>query len=172
MKIVDINGNVRDCVKILPDLDWPGYMKAEITDKRGTHPEWYLINEFVKFNPNLKNLTNGAPKAKEEDFGIVTECKTHSLTDKNKVWENDIFIGTPIWIARGRGEGQVRTVISNSKNSVIIDKAWEIVPDRSSQYVISVNVHNPNAFGNSIPTSYLAPTKVDRNSKVKSKGKS
>ncbi len=165
MKIVDINGNNRDCVKVMPDFDWPGYIKAEIVDRSGTHPEWYTLDDFIKFNPGLKDLIKGAPKKKEEDLGVVTESKNNTLTDKKKVWGNDIFVGTPIWISRGRGEGQTRTVISNTKNTIVVDKSWNVLPDKTSQYLISPNVHNPKAAGNTLFAS--RPDIEKKNKRVK-----
>lgn len=55
------------------------------------------------------------------------------------------------WISRGKGEGQIRTILKNNHNTLIINKEWEIIPDITSQYVISHNVHNPKILGNTLP---------------------
>ncbi len=160
MKIIDINGNNRDCSSVIPDFDWPGYVKAEIVDRSGIHSEWYTIDDFIKFNPSLKNLIKGAPKKKGEDLGVVTESKNNTLTDKKKIWGKDIFAGTPIWIARGRGEGQIRKVISNNKNTVVVDKIWDVLPDKTSQYLISPNAHSSKAVGNTLFVSTRSTRKM------------
>lgn len=165
MKIIDINGNNRECVTVRPDVNWPGYMKAVIVSGRGTHTEWYPVDEFFKMNPKLKDLIKETPKKKEEDLGIVTESKHNSLTDKKKNWKNNVFTGTPVWISRGKGEGQTRTVTSNTKSTIIVDKDWEILPDTSSQYVVSENVHNPHIFGNTLPQSDM--TRINKARKEK-----
>ncbi len=165
MKIIDINGNNRDCVKLTPDLDWPGYMKAEVIDRSGTHSEWYLIDEFIKLNPNLKALVKGAPHEKEEDSGVVTVSKSNTLTDKKKVWENNIFSGTPVWISRGKGEGQTRMVLSNTKSTIVVNKDWDVLPDNTSQYLISPNVHDPKALGNTLSISKPPADKIKKERK-------
>ena len=172
MKIIDINGNERECVKVTPDLEWPGYMKAEIIDRNGTHSEWYLLDDFIKLNSNLKYLANGAPPEDKDDLGVVTGSKTNTLTDKKKAWEDNIYVGTPIWISRGKGEGQVRTIISNSKNSVEINQEWDILPDNSSQYVISFNIHNPKAAGNSLPSPAAPLLNLEKKQPIKTRKKS
>ena len=43
MKIIDVNGNERECVSATPDKGFPGYMKLEFKSKirKGyQHSEW------------------------------------------------------------------------------------------------------------------------------------
>ncbi|PJE69378.1 hypothetical protein COU96_00070, partial [Candidatus Shapirobacteria bacterium CG10_big_fil_rev_8_21_14_0_10_38_14] len=87
MKIIDINGEERDCVKVYPDPKFAGYMKVEFASKNRvgyTHSEWYPIADFIKNNPKLKNLTTKAIKVVNDDLGVVTGAKPISLTDKSK----------------------------------------------------------------------------------------
>jgi len=159
MKIVDINGSARECFNIAPDKNFPGFMKAEFKSKwrRGyTHAEWYSIADFIKNNPQLVNLAKKAAKTAKEDLGVVNKATRDSLTDKNKKWPKDIFAGYPLWISRGKGEGQTRTILANDIHHLTIDKPWEIIPDKTSQYVISFNVHNPHALGNTLPGTVVA----------------
>lgn len=151
MKIIDVNGNERDCDSITTDKGYPGYVKIKFKNDRREYVEWYTIDEFISKNPNLKSLITNAPKPRFEDLGRVTTATELSLTDKKKTWQKDIFKNLPIWISRGKGESQVRKVLSNGKNTVVIDKPWLVIPDKSSQYVVSQNIHSPNIFDNNFP---------------------
>ncbi len=148
MKIVDLNGNERDCVKAYLDKDYLGYMRVEFKTAVRSHHEWYPIDEFIKNNPKLKQLAGGAPRTTEETLGIVTASTPTKLTDTKQKWEVNSYIGFPVWISRGLGEGQVRIVVSNTKNTIEVDKKWNILPNKTSQYVLSYNIHNPKPIGN------------------------
>lgn len=170
MKIIDINGQERDCVSVVPDKDYPGFMKVLYKSKlrKGySHSEWYAISDFIKNNPKLRSLTEKAPKQIQEDLGVVTIAKEKLLTDKSKKWESNAFAGTTIWISRGKGEGQTRTVVSNNINTVTIDNPWKEIPDKTSQYVISPNIHDPQVRGNTLPP--IIKEKVKRIPKLHSK---
>ncbi len=154
MIIVDINGNKRDCLRVSPDNNWPGYMKVEYRSqhrKDHQYAEWYPVEDFVKNNPGYKNLAAGAPQPAPETLGVVSKAGKLSLTDKPKNWKKNIFVNSPVWISRGKGEGQVRRVISNTKNTITIDRNWKTIPDKTSQYVISFNIHDPQILGNTLP---------------------
>ena len=154
MTITDINGSVRECLSISPDKDWPGYMKIEYQSKIRKdykHSEWYPVGDFIKNNPKLKHLATTAIKPTPEVLGVVSKAGKYSLTDKNKKWDENCFTGSPIWISRGKGEAQVRKVVGNTKNTINIDKKWEIIPNKTSQYIISNNIHNPQILGNTLP---------------------
>ena len=155
MQIIDINGNARECTSAVPDSDFPGYMKVIYVSKNRkgyTHSEWYPITDFVKNNPKLSELSLGAKSLAKEDLGAVTRATENTLTDLIKDWPKDIYIGTPVWISRGKGEGQQRVVVSNEKNKLTIDKNWDAIPDSTSQYVISFNVNKDiKAVGNTLP---------------------
>ena len=169
MKIVDINDKTRECVGIAPDKDYPGFMKVQYKSKirKGySHSEWYAISDFIKNNPKLKNLAKNAPKEAKEDLGVVTGAKGNILSDKSKKWERNIFAGTTIWISRGKGEGQTRTVLTNDANTVVVDHPWKEIPDKTSQYVISDNVHDPQVRGNTLPP-IIKVRKVDKNINLK-----
>lgn len=172
MKIVDINGEERECVGITPDQSFPGYIKVVYMSKyRSNHKysEWYKKEDFIKNNPNLTKLIKGTPQPWKEDLGRVSMASNQTITDKTKKWKSNEFAGYPLWISRGLGEGQIRNIIINSNDTLIIDKSWKVTPDKSSQYVISHNVHDPQIMGNTLPTE-MKPTKkvkTARKTKVK-----
>lgn len=168
MIIIDINGDERNCRSIRLDSNWPGYFKVHFKNEKRSYDQWYPVSEFIKNNPNLSHLADGAINPPDEVVGVVTNCKDLSLTDSTQKWKKNLYSGIPVWIARGVGEGQVRTVVHNSNNTLVIDKKWDIIPDETSQFIISYNVHNPKAEGNILPDVQHAVTKVKpKKSKMK-----
>lgn len=155
MNIIDVNGNLRECVSVAPDPNYPGFMKVEYKSKNRkgyTHFEWYPIIDFIKNNPKFSKLTKGAKQSPKEDLGVVTKAGKDFIEDATKNWPKNIYGGMHIWISRGKGEGQQRTILKNDKNKLYIDKPWKINPDRSSQYVISFNVAKDiKPAGNTLP---------------------
>jgi len=151
---MDVNGVSRECVKIALDSKFLGYVKVDFESKNRkgfVYSEWYPKADFIKNNPNLAKLVKVSSKQPKDDLGRVSLASLTTLTDKSKKWKRDEFVGSPLWISRGRGEGQTRTIVSNSEDTLIIDKAWKSVPNNTSQYVISYNVHDPQVLGNILP---------------------
>ena len=149
MVIFDINGNQRNCAKAYPDPNYPGYVKVEFVTPRRSYNEWYPIDEFNIRNPNLSSLTTSVVHVAPDLSGVVSTSTTTTITDKTQKWQTNSYAGFPVWISRGKGEGQVRTVLSNTKNTIIVDHDWEIRPNRFSQYVLSHNIHGEKkAVGN------------------------
>ena len=141
MVIIDINGNKRNCAKAYPDPGYPGFIKVEFVTPRRSYNEWYPINEFLAKNPNLTELVKDAKPEAPEINGTATSVTDITLTDKTQNWEKNAYAGFPVWIARGQGEGQVRNVMSNTKDTLAIDKKWETKPNKFSEYVLSRNIH-------------------------------
>lgn len=144
MKVIDINGQEREVKEVIPDPDYPGFMKLQFR----RHHEWLSINEFIKLNPDLTHLADKALKVPDDVVGIATSAGNNFLRDSNQNWDKNAYMGMFVWISRGKGEGQKRTVIKNSKNQVFTDKPWDIKPDKTSQYVISYNVQEVKPMGN------------------------
>lgn len=153
MKIIDINGKERECLEIIVDNEYPGFAKVKYSSKNRpdhTYFEWYPKADFIKNNPKLKHLVQAASD-RQEDLGVVSTAQKNTLTDRTKNWQKNIFAGYPLWISRGKGEGQIRTILKNTHNCLTIDKDWDTIPDKSSQYVISYNIHDPKPLGNTLP---------------------
>lgn len=155
MDIIDINGNLRECASISPDPSYPGFMKIEYKSrvrKGYTHFEWYQTTDFVRNNPKLSGLAKGDKGMAKEDLGAVTKASIDMLEDATKDWPRNIYEGMHLWISRGKGEGQQRQILGNDKNKLLIDKPWDTLPDKTSQYVISFNVaRDAKPSGNTLP---------------------
>jgi len=152
MQIVDINGIAREVNSVFPDPKYPGYVRLEFA----RHHEWLTLSEFLTKNPKLKELVKGTSAPPPDDLGVVLKSGKNSLKDTTKNWKQNVFQGMWCWISRGKGEGQKRHVTSNTKNTLILDKDWEIKPNKTSQYVISYNVQNSiRDMGNTLPQENL-----------------
>lgn len=155
MKITDTNNIVRDCENVTLDRNFPGYVKADFVSKVRVgykHSEWFPLDEFLANNPNLKKTLGTILTTPHEDLGVVSKSGQDYIQDNAKDWKKNIFAGVPVWISRGKGEGEQRTVTKNGKNIFYIDKPWKEIPDKTSQYVISFNVaKNIKPVGNNLP---------------------
>jgi hypothetical protein len=148
MKITDINGIEREVISVAPDPGYPGFMRVEF--KR--HHEWMSFDEFLEKNPHLKHLLDHAAKPPADVVGVVTGATKNTLTDKDQSWKKDAYLGMIVWISRGLGEGQKRTVIKNTKITLNVDRDWDPKPNATSQYVLTARVQDSvRAMGNTLP---------------------
>ena len=147
MKIIDINGTERNAKEVFPDPDYPGYMRVQFR----RHHEWYTYQEFVQFNPKLKHLVKKAPKVADDVVSVATSAGKDFIRDSSQKWKPNAYMGMFIWISRGPGEGQKRTVVKNTHNKATVDKPWDVKPGKTSQYVISYNIQEVKAMGNTMP---------------------
>ena len=114
--------------------------------------EWCPIDEFNKNNPELSAVLGSPTPPPKSDLGVATHGGEFYLEDTTKNWEDNLYVGYMVWIARGMGEGQIRLIKSNSKNNLTIDKAWQIIPNETSQYVVSRDIHDVKILDNRLPT--------------------
>jgi hypothetical protein len=147
MQIIDVNDMSREVKSVAPDPTYPGYVRVEFR----RHHEWYTIQEFISKNPSLAHLAQNAPSIPQDFVGIITRATPTTLKDAIANWKENAYLGFYVWISRGKGEGQKRTVVSNTHNTLTIDQPWDTKPDKSSQYVLSFNVKEVHAQGNTLP---------------------
>jgi len=72
-------------------------------------------------------------------YGTASGGQTSTtLTDSTRGWPVNVWAGCTVTITFGPGSGQVRTVSSNTANTLTVSVAWSTTPvSGSSQYVIS-----------------------------------
>ncbi len=154
MQLVDLNLKTREYLSIILDPHYPGYVSVTYPSKRPNTPsrtEWYPLADFQKNNPTLVSQLGPLPNIPQSDLGQVTHAGEFYLEDTAKDWVNNIYVGFMVWISRGTGEGQVKNIKSNNKNTLTIDTAWTTTPDTKSQYVISKDIHDVKILGNTLP---------------------
>lgn len=152
MKIIDINGSERDCLEVSSDPAYPGFIKVIIPSLRNPdqpRTEWYPIADFIARNPEFQSTIAAPPPP--DQTGAITKASKNSITDDTQNWTPNIYKDFTLWISRGTGEGQTRLITKNSLNTVYVDTPWVTKPDKTSQYVISHNIHDPVPLGNTLP---------------------
>jgi hypothetical protein len=147
MIITDINDNKREAKSIKPDPSYPGFLRIEFTKRF----DWYSIKEFLEKNPTLKHLVSKESTIPNDALGVVTSATPTTIKDTKQKWNENVYVGFTAWISRGKGEGQKRIVTENSHNTITVQKAWDVRPDPTSQYVLSYNIHDVPARGNTLP---------------------
>jgi len=70
------------------------------------------------------------------EIGIATSSTATTLVDTSKDWENDVWLGDIVVIIAGTGKGQVRTISSNTSDTLTVSSAWTTNPDTTSEYII------------------------------------
>ncbi len=71
MKIVDINGNKRECVKILQDVDWPGYLQAELIGSQEPMLSGIRLRNLLKITPFAHSVNFLLPKRNMMTSAII-----------------------------------------------------------------------------------------------------
>lgn len=62
------------------------------------------------------------------DSGFGTSGGAATLTDTSKTWKINQWSGTQVKIVGGPGVGQIRTVVSNTANTLTVTPAWSTSP--------------------------------------------
>jgi len=70
------------------------------------------------------------------DTGMVTTATLNTLTDVTKNWPDNQWKDYVVEIVSGTGEGQIRKIVSNTSNTLVVDPPWTTVPDHTSRYAI------------------------------------
>lgn len=148
MKIIDINDIEREVQSAAPDPSYPGFIRVEFR----RHHEWMSFAEFTERNPKLKHLLDDTPPPPADIVSTVSGATKNTLTDKTQAWTKDAYLGMTVWLSRGLGEGQKRTVIKNTKITLTVDREWDTKPNHTTQYVITAKVQDSvRAMGNTLP---------------------
>lgn len=110
------------------------------------------ISSFGSVDDNDgEGITNQSSLAM--DYGNVSSAAASSISDSTKSWSADfskLFSRNnpyQVMIVAGKGMGQWRNISSNTANTLNVDRAWEIIPDTTSRYVI-VKVFTDNIITN------------------------
>lgn len=160
MKIIDINGRERECLRVFLDPAWPGYVSVEFkrtSDPEKTRVEWMPLPDFAAKNPQLKDLFVGHSTAPAPDTaGVVTSAGKDTLVDSLASWNPNSYAGYFVWISRGPGDGTTRTILKNTTTILYIDKPWDKKPNKDSQYAIVARLpQNHDPSGQILPLTEL-----------------
>lgn len=77
-------------------------------------------------------------------LGTVSAADTESVTDGKQTFTANSLKDANIVIIGGKGIGQMRKVTGNTANKILVDRAWDIIPDETSVYTVDHDVayHN------------------------------
>jgi len=76
--------------------------------------------------------------------GTATAGASTTLTDSGKAWSVNEQAGRLVRITGGTGNGQTRTIISNTATVLTVAAAWTVNPDATSVYSIWYSFANTN----------------------------
>lgn len=72
-----------------------------------------------------------------KDSGTAESSGSNTLTDADKAWTTDQWVGKVLIIKAGTGIGQIRKIASNTGTQITITTNWATLPDATSQYYIT-----------------------------------
>ena len=70
------------------------------------------------------------------DGGTLTASVGRIISDSSKTWEVNRWANYAVRIIAGTGDGQMRQILSNGTNSLVVYDPWNIQPDNTSIYLI------------------------------------
>ena len=75
------------------------------------------------------------------DIGMATSVTNTTITDNTKAWATNAYKGARVGIVYQHGAEEHadtwRTIVSNTSDTLTIDKAWDINPDEDSVFIIN-----------------------------------
>ena len=89
-------------------------------------------------------LVHGGVRA-EKTIGFTTGASATTLVDTRQDWKPDFYKGATVMILSGRGFGQYRRILGNTKDTLTLQKPWNVQPDSTSEYLASP-LFTENAF--------------------------
>jgi len=88
-------------------------------------------------------LVHGGVRSKTISF--ATNSSANTLVDAKQNWKPDFYYDATVLILSGRGFGQYRRVIGNTKDTLTLEKPWNVEPDSTTEYLVS-QLFTENAF--------------------------
>ena len=79
---------------------------------------------------------------------------TTTLNNTGKAWPTNAYANAQVRITGGTGNGQVRTIASNTATALTVSAAWTVTPDATSTYSIEGNDDHLYLLGNNAVTLY------------------
>jgi hypothetical protein len=137
-----VNPNIRD------NLYWLQPLIGYENQSSGDGLSVIAINdEYILQAPNGNN--EDVFVVNRLNFGTAEGGTSTTLTDNDKSWATDQWVGKVLVISAGTGVGQVRKIIANTDTTITVDNAFLIIPDSTSQYIICDEAYR--CLNNTIP---------------------
>lgn len=96
------------------------------------------------------------------DGGTATSGAATTLTDTGKAWGTNAYTNAIVTITSGTGNGQTRTVASNTATVLTVSSAWTTNPDTTSVYNLTWNEFTTLGLARAAGTlgAYTAPASL------------
>ena len=86
--------------------------------------------------------------------GTATSASANTLVNSAKTWGTNQWSNYQVVITGGTGEGQVRSIASNTSTALTVSSNWTVTPDGTSTYEIQSNDDYIYLAGNNAVTLY------------------
>lgn len=122
---------------------WAGY-KTFIYSGTGKAQIGFVASntaDTLTFNPALDVGLDSTSRYNIQgyDAGTITTSTGRIIFDSTKNWTTNQWANFAVRILKGTGDGQLRQILSNGKDSLVLYEPWNIQPDSSSAYAIQGN---------------------------------
>ncbi|MCD0490343.1 glycoside hydrolase family 55 protein [Pedobacter sp. MC2016-14] len=103
----------------------------------------------IKSRNQGETILSQGGNAHQQNVGTITSATSTSITDKKKEFQDLTDRVSTDWqyavhptnyaivIVSGKGAGQWRTATGNNDTTITIDKAWDVIPEPGSRYVVT-----------------------------------
>jgi len=126
-----------------PSREYPEELLGLLMSRARTGGMYARINLNATWQTLLEHALRSimsdsdAARLAKRDAGTVTAGGANTLRDASKTWTNDEWRDYVVNIVQGVGKGQVRRVVSNTADTLTVDRNWDTTPDATSRYRIS-----------------------------------
>jgi len=86
--------------------------------------------------------------------GNVTDATTGTLTNNTRTWTSNSWSNFQVRLVNGTGAGQIRTIVNNTSNTLVITPNWTVTPTSNTVYSIEGNDNFLYYIGNGAVTLY------------------
>lgn len=105
---------------------------------------WTNAEEFYLAHGGANDAAEWCPKT----AGTATAATAATLSDSTRKWKPGLLRYATVLITAGRGLGQYRGVAGNTADTLTVDRPWRVVPDASSEYVVTRFFADNSFYGN------------------------
>lgn len=155
----DAIGNDLGSLPILNMISFSSYLLAV---EGTTLHKWSGTGNFSAVYSSLTSNTDcnllvmpGKDGTSADDTGTAESGTSISLTDTNKSWTINEYVGYWVVITAGTGVGQVKLIQSNTDDTLTISGTFETTPDSTSVYgvfEVTDNLYVLNSTDNALRT--------------------
>lgn len=150
-----VSGNIRGESKLGPDDGFHADASATTT-RSETEPQMRTITGTIALRYTdstfFDHWKTGAVIGTSQVTGTATSSTNTTLVDSGSGWDVNDYQLNVVRITAGTGVGQVRVVMSNTSDTLTVNRAWDTNPSTDSTF--SVLAQNSIEFRRTAATDY------------------